>query len=80
MKKRKCRQTDEERLLHERAVKIRKMTDAQMCSYIDSLSAAPAAQYPSIEGFLESLSSVPGVGPTTINKLREHAAEKGWMD
>lgn len=70
----------DENIIHEKAVKMRKMTDAQMCSYIDSLSAAPAAQYPSIEEFLKSLSSVPGIGPTTINKLREHAAEKGWMD
>ena len=35
MKKRSCRMTDEERAIHNRAVSIRKMTDAQLCEFID---------------------------------------------
>ncbi|MDR1630062.1 MAG: hypothetical protein LBS36_07620 [Oscillospiraceae bacterium] len=34
-KKRNCRMTDDERQMHERAVRIRKMTDAQICEFID---------------------------------------------
>lgn len=36
MKKRNCRMTDTEKTAHDRAVRIRKMTDAQICDLIDS--------------------------------------------
>lgn len=36
MKKKNCRRTDEERTMHDRAIKIRKMTDEQICAFIDS--------------------------------------------
>jgi hypothetical protein len=36
MKKRACRMAEEEKAMHERAVKIRKMTDSQLCEFIDS--------------------------------------------
>lgn len=34
-KKRNCRMTDEEKKMHERAVKLRRMTDAQLCEFVD---------------------------------------------
>jgi hypothetical protein len=37
MKKRKCRMTDGERLTHEQAIKIRKMTDQQIDRYLNDL-------------------------------------------
>lgn len=37
MKKKNCRMTDLERAQHARAVQFRKMTDAQICEYLDSL-------------------------------------------
>lgn len=38
-KKRNCRRTEEEEMMHERAVKLRKMTDAQLCRYIEDEKA-----------------------------------------
>lgn len=35
MKKKSCRMTEEEKSMHERAVRVRKMTDAQICDLID---------------------------------------------
>jgi galactokinase/mevalonate kinase-like predicted kinase len=35
MKKRACRMTEEEKAMHNRAVKLKKMTDAQLCDFID---------------------------------------------
>ena len=35
MKKRTCRMTEEEKAMHGRAVKLKKMTDAQLCEFID---------------------------------------------
>ena len=37
MKKKNCRMTDLERAQHARAVQFRKMTDAQICEYLDGL-------------------------------------------
>ncbi len=34
MKKRACRMTEEEKAMHNRAVKIRKMTETQHCEFI----------------------------------------------
>ncbi len=34
-KKRSCRMTSEEKEMHERAVKLKKMTDAQLCEFVD---------------------------------------------
>lgn len=35
MKRKNCRMSGEEKTMHERAVRIRKMTDAQLCEFID---------------------------------------------
>jgi len=35
-RKKNCRRTDEERAIHDRATRLRKMTDAQLCAFIDS--------------------------------------------
>ena len=65
MKKKNCRMTDLERAQHARAVQFRKMTDAQICEYLDSLlererearSAAPAPSKEEIVNeFLDTLS------------------------
>lgn len=34
-KKRNCRMTSEEKEMHERAVNLKKMTDAQLCEFVD---------------------------------------------
>lgn len=35
-RKKNCRRTDAERAIHDRATRLRKMTDAQLCDFIDS--------------------------------------------
>lgn len=46
MKKRSCRRTNEENAIHERAVKIRKMTDEKLVQYIEDCEAkANEAEY-----------------------------------
>lgn len=46
-KKRNCRRTPDELRQHETAVKVRKMTDRQLCEFIDRLSISR----PSVEDF-----------------------------
>lgn len=40
MKKRSCRRTGFEQEQHDRAIRVRKMTDAQLCAYLDELMRA----------------------------------------
>lgn len=35
-RKKNCRRSDEERAIHDRATRLRKMTDTQLCAFIDS--------------------------------------------
>lgn len=87
MKKHNCRRTSVEREQHERAIRIRKMTDAQLCEYMDGLEAGSRPAGPSepeiISSFLDSLAirteSGLRVSDATIRKIREIAMEKGLL-
>lgn len=90
MKKRNCRKTDTEREQHDRAIRIRKMTDAQLCEYLDSLAKPAPAPQPAgptpaeiISNFLDALSIRTDdglrVSDATIRKLREIARQRGFI-
>ena len=74
MKKHSCRMTDTEKEMHDRAVKIRKMTDEQLCKYIDD------TRDKSVSKFLTCVAGLKGIGKTTENKLYYLAREKGFID
>ena len=63
--KRNCRRTDDERDQHDRATRIRKMTDAQICSYIDGLEQKAAA--------------VTAAPKKTEDAIRQMAYEMGFL-
>ena len=69
-KKRNCRRTPDELRQHEIAVKIRKMTDQQLCKYIDGLSKA----VPSVEDFFHCLYAASG---RCAGKCREQKCAGG---
>ncbi len=79
-KKQNCRRTPDELRLHEIAVKVRKMTDQQLCEFIDGLSASR----PSVEDFLRRLDELSGtgngIGRVTVNKLRRIAIKEGFLE
>lgn len=79
-KKRNCRRTPDELRQHEIAVKVRKMTDRQLCEYIDGLSAS----LPSVADFLRRLDELSGtgngIGRVTVNKLRRIAIKEGFLE
>ena len=81
--KRNCRRTDDERDQHDRATRIRKMTDAQICSYIDGLeqkaaaaAAAPKKTEDAIRHFVDSLAVRTDSGN---RKIRQMAYEMGFL-
>ncbi|MDO4301805.1 MAG: hypothetical protein Q4D26_10490 [Clostridia bacterium] len=74
MAKRSCRRTAEENVIHYKAVKLRKMTDEQLVSYMDSIKkSVNISEY--IGPFINSLESenISGVGQATISKIRAYA-------
>ena len=87
-KKRNCRRTPEEVSIHDEAVKLRKMTDAQLVEKVRSASAAsskmPAAQVSSTKSaaeFLEAFANanIPGVGKMTLKKMNTFAKDNGYL-
>ena len=87
-KKRNCRRTPEEVSIHDEAVKLRKMTDAQLVEKVRSASAAaskmPAAQVSStkrVAEFLEAFANanIPGVGKITLKKMNTFAKDNGYL-
>ena len=87
-KKRNCRRTPEEVSIHDEAVKLCKMTDAQLVEKVRSASAAaskmPAAQVSSTKSvaeFLEAFANanIPGVGKITLKKMNTFAKDNGYL-
>lgn len=85
MKKRNCRRSPEEIELHRQAVEIRKMTDAQLCHYIEGLKEVEAQVHISsvreqaVKDFLSGIHSGNGIGQATRGKLWDFARENGFL-
>lgn len=89
-KKRSCRRTVNEDKVHEKAVKIRKMTDEQLVQYVnDRVEKARSEGFDQgkksatgmkVNDFLKEISKIKGVGDATICKIMEHFREKGIKD
>ena len=83
-KKRSCRRTTDENIIHENAVRMRKMTDEQLVHYVeDRVEKArsegfnqgkeqkkEAPQLSAVD-FVEEISKIKGIGATTMGKIRE---------
>lgn len=86
-KKRKCRMTEEELIIHEEAVRLRKMTDRQLVEAFrnapralsELTEAEPINKTNAVTMLLEGLTrgDCRGVKGATAYKIAEYAAEKG---
>lgn len=86
-KKRSCRRTADEDKIHEKAVKMRKMTDEQLVHYVeDRVEKAKSEGFnqgkkssggEDINKFLKEISSIKGVGDATICKIADHFRKAG---
>lgn len=82
MAKRSCRRTKEENKIHEKAVKMRKMTDEQLVHYVeDRVEKARSegfnqgkkkAPVPMIDlqGIMDELAAVKGIGAVKMKQIR----------
>lgn len=90
--KRNCRRTEDEVRIHEKAVKVRKMTDEQLVHYIEDRvekarsegfnnGKSSVEKVKSVKEFLEEIRTlkVPGIGTATVNKLEKAAVENGYI-
>lgn len=88
MKRRSCNRTIDEVKIHEKAVKMRKMTDEQLVHYVEDRVEKARSEERNKPGsgknmklFLESLETpgvIPGIGPSTVNKIKKFAKEGGY--
>lgn len=90
-KKRSCRRTTDENIIHEKAVKMRKMTDEQLVQYVENRAAKAHSEgfnkgkaqsirrEPfNIENIITEIGDVRGIGATklaTIQKILEKYLE-----
>lgn len=94
MAKRSCRRTEDENKIHDKAVKMRKMTDEQLVHYVEDRvekarsegfncgkNKAESAEIKSAKKFIAFLqmSKIPGMGAVTINKIVKAAEENGYL-
>lgn len=79
-KKRSCRRTDEENRIHEKAVKLRKMTDEQLVGYVEDRAEKVKEAGPSIAVFLSEINSLHGIGAATVSKIKAYAKERGYLE
>jgi hypothetical protein len=84
-KKRSCRRTMDEDRIHEKAVKMRKMTDEQLVHYVEDrvakakseginfgkASAMSAAPKIDIDGIIEDIGMIKGIGTIKLQLIRE---------
>ena len=82
-KKRNCRRTTDESIIHEKAVKMRKMTDKQLVHYVEDRvekarsegfnqgkAQAPTPEPVNIEKILGEIGNVRGIGATKLADIR----------
>lgn len=79
--KKKYRMNEVERAQHDKAIRIRKMTDPQLCDYLDKLRSEASGN--DVRGFIERLDSLAGtgngIGKSTVHKLRKFAEQEGYF-
>ena len=82
--KRSCRRTTDENIIHDKAVKMRKMTDEQLVHYVEDRvekarsegfnqgkAQAPKYKSVSIEKIINEIGNVRGIGATKLNDIKE---------
>lgn len=94
MQKRSCRRSEYENKIHDKAVKMRKMTDEQLVNYVENRvekarsegynKGKPRASGQKGKGAKEfiahlQMAKIPGIGAVTINKILKVAEENGYL-
>ena len=68
-KKRNCRRTTDENIIHDKAVKMRKMTDEQLVHYVED-RVASVHKPVSIEKIVEEIGNIKGIGTAKLEDIK----------
>ena len=79
-KKRACRRTPKEIQDHETAVKVRKMTDEQLCEFLREISRPKLTVEDFFTRLDKQVGSGSGISTGTIHKLRKIAVKEGFLE
>lgn len=94
MAKRSCRRSADENKIHDKAVKIRKMTDEQLVRYVEDRvekarsegfnkgkEKASGQKEKGAKEFIAhlQLARIPGIGDATLNKILKVAEDNGYI-
>lgn len=81
MAKKNFQKTPLERAQHEKAVKVRKMTDSQLCEFLDTL-ADEVQDNKTVKSFLKLLEEgdYRGIGSATVAKIKNIALKEGFIE
>lgn len=89
MAKRNCRRTEEEAVIHDEAVKLRKMTDAKLVKHVDDMAEKARSEgfkcgqkYGNFDPaeFIEGIGKIHGIGEKAMEKIRGYALEGGYIE
>ena len=96
MAKRNCRRTDGETAIHNKAVKMRKMTDEQLVHYVEDRGEKARSEGfnrgkkkgeehskpgdAKLAEFVEAIGHLPGIGKATMEKIRGLKEEGGYIE
>lgn len=81
-KKRNCKRTQEEMSIHDEAVKLRRMTDAQLVEKVRSAATQPIATTENrVADFISAFekADIAGIGKITIKKIIVFAQDNGYI-
>ena len=91
-KRKSCRRTADENKIHEKAVKMRKMTDEQLVHYVEDRVAKAHSEgfnrgvnenkkpaLNEVSRFLGEVSCLKGIGTATVDKMRDFAYHAGYI-
>lgn len=81
MAKKNFQKTPLERAQHEKAVKVRKMTDSQLCKFLDTL-ADEVQDNKTVKSFLKLLEEgdYRGIDSATVAKIKNIALKEGFIE
>ena len=81
MAKKNFQKTPLERAQHEKAVKVRKMTDSQLCEFLDTLTNE-VQNNKTVKSFLKLLeeSDYRGIDSATVAKIKDIALKEGFIE
>lgn len=81
---RNCRLTPEKKYIHKRAVSLRNLNDEELVGLVDKSQPIKRElrkeRTYAVAAFIEAIATIPGIGQTTLEKIRAYAEEEHYIE